>query len=106
MRVLVDKTGLASTLLCDYLHELLAEKELTVRGCVCVCTCVHTCMHTCMPRAVTYPSLSIHTAKELAESLSPLILTLYFIDPKTYFFFSHFSISNCCVSYICWCVII
>ena len=72
MRVLIDKAGLASTLLCDHLHEL-AEKELTVWVCVCVCTYVHTCMHTCMPGAVTYPSLSIHTAKELAESLSPLI---------------------------------
>lgn len=35
MRVLIDKAGLASTLLCDHLHEL-AEKELTVRVCVCV----------------------------------------------------------------------
>ena len=65
MRVLIDKAGLASTLLCDYLHKLLAEKELTVQReresvCVCVCVCTHTCMH----GVVTCPSMSIHTAKE------------------------------------------
>ena len=43
MRVLIDKAGLASTLLCDYLHKSLAEKELTVQS---VCVCVHT--HACM----------------------------------------------------------
>ena len=68
MRVLIDKASLASTLLGDYLHELSAEKELTVQG-VCVCVCVHTRMH----GVVTYPSMSIHTTK---EQLSPFPLLI------------------------------
>ena len=55
MRVLVDKAGLASTLLCDHLHELLAEKELTVRVCVCVyvCTYIRVCTHACLELSPT-----------------------------------------------------
>lgn len=49
MRVLVDKAGLASTLLCDYLQELLAKKEPTAAG-VCVCARVRA-------RGCHYPSV-------------------------------------------------
>ena len=54
MRVLIDKAGLASTLLCDHLHEL-AEKELTVWVCVCVCvrTYIRVCTHACLELSPT-----------------------------------------------------
>ena len=86
MRVLIDKAGLASTLLCDYLHKLLAEKELTVqRVCVCVCVCV--CVYTHMHAWRCHLPFNEYTHSQgMAESLSPLIPMLYFIDSKTCFF--------------------
>ena len=103
MRVLIDKAGLASTLLCDYLHKLLAEKELTVQSvCVCVCVCVYTHMHAW---SCHLPFNEYTHSQGMAESLSPLIPMLYFIDSKTCFF-SHVLTCQIAVSYICWCVII
>lgn len=85
MRVLIDKAGLASTLLGDYLHELLAEKELTVQG-VCVCLSVCMCTHTHTHAWSCHLPVNEYTHNQgMAESLS-LLNMLYFIDSKTYFF--------------------
>ena len=75
MRVLIDKAGLASTLLCDYLHKLLAEKELTVQSvCVCVCVCVYTHMRAW---SCHLPFNEYTHSQGMAGSLSPLIPTFY-----------------------------
>ena len=85
MRVLVDKAGLASTLLCDYLQELLAEEELTAAGvCVCARARVHARGHACTELSLPFGVRTrTHSQRNWLNPHSPPIVTLYFIDSKT-----------------------